>query len=70
MKPIYGRVWLLFDLENGNPRSVRYCWCFETRRLAREYRKHVHSMRKNVRLSPPIKYVQLKEKHELLQMVK
>ena len=57
MKPIVGTVWIVFDLDNGNPLSHRYCWCFETRTLAREHIAWQRQQRHSARLSPPIKYV-------------
>jgi len=58
MKPIRGKVWILFDLENGNPKSKRYCRCFETKKLADDFRKfHIETYKNNgAKLSKPICY--------------
>ena len=56
MEPIYGTVWIVFDKDNGNENSKRYCWCFETRKLAREHIKFQKRMKHSAKLSQPIKY--------------
>ena len=50
-------IWLLFDLSNGHKQSLRYVWWFQTRKEAREYKKHVKKNRYTADLSNPIKYV-------------
>jgi hypothetical protein len=57
MKPITGTVWIVFDLDNGHPLSHRYCWCFETRKLARDHIKWQRKQKYAARLSPPMRYV-------------
>jgi hypothetical protein len=56
MKPIHGTMWVVFDLDNGNEHSRRYCWCFESRQQARD---HIYWQRRQphaARLSGPRRY--------------
>lgn len=53
-------AWVLIDLSNSNPRSRNYLWWFETRALARQHRKHQHSMKYGATLSQPQKWIRAK----------
>lgn len=50
-------LWVLFDLDNGNPKSRNYLWWFKTRALAREHRRQQLSKPNAARLSQPQKWV-------------
>lgn len=52
-----GWEWIVFGLDNGHPQSKRYCWCFETRKLACEHIAWQQEQRNSARLSRPMKYV-------------
>lgn len=54
MKPV---IWVLFDLDNRNEHSSGYLWWFETRKQAREHKKHQEMNLYNARLSQPQKWV-------------
>lgn len=50
-------MWVLIDLDNGHERSKRYLWWFETRALAREFKRHHKETYPNgATLSAPIQY--------------
>lgn len=51
-------IWLLFDLNNGNPSGrgqKAYVWWFRSRKAAMAHRRHQHKMRFGARLSMPRK---------------
>lgn len=53
--PKYTEFWVVFDCSNGNSRSHRYCWWFDTRRAAREHIKHTKTLKYAADLSQPVK---------------
>jgi len=63
MKPITGKVWLVFDLDNGHDNTCRYTWCFKTKRLALEHIAYQRSFgTRCAELSEPYLFEQVKMK--------
>jgi hypothetical protein len=52
-----GNMWVLFDMDNGDPSSRRYLWWFETREKARAHKKRQNSRwPSSARLAGPFRY--------------
>lgn len=52
-------VWLLFDRSNGDRRTRRYCWWFDTRKDAMAHRRHQHRITNGAPLSLPVRMRQV-----------
>lgn len=52
------KLWLVFDLDNGDESKGHYAWWFETRQKARDHIKFQKKQKFAARLSQPICYEQ------------
>lgn len=50
-------IWVMFDLDNGDKKSRRYLWWFETKKAAIEHRKWQMFLTYGASLSEPEKYI-------------
>lgn len=55
--PANRRIWVLFQDSNGDKESKRYCFWFDSRKKAREYRAWVNSHPEWAQVSHPIAFV-------------
>ena len=60
------KFWILIDLSNGDENSRQYLWWFESKKKAKEHRKHQMTLPNNAELSKPIKVKASKKMKELL----
>lgn len=51
------KIWVIFDLSNGDELSRRYIWYFETREKAINHIKWQKEQKYSAKLSRPIKYI-------------
>jgi hypothetical protein len=49
-------MWVLFDMDNGNPDSYRYIWYFASKRQAVAHRNRQNAVKKNARVVGPVRY--------------
>lgn len=49
-------VWLLFDTANGDEKTRRYLWWFDSRQKAREFKKEHEKYANHYKLHGPVKY--------------
>lgn len=51
------KIWLVFDLDNGDESKGHYVWWFHTRKQAREHIKFQKKQKFAAKLSQPICYI-------------
>lgn len=49
-------IWILFDTSNGDKKSKRYCWWFDTRKQAREHKAYQKTRPYGASLIGPFKF--------------
>lgn len=54
--PRQNTIWILFQDSNGDTGSKRYCFWFESRAIARSYKKHIESLSGSCGLKGPVRF--------------